>query len=72
MKPKRCEWKYGKQLLYTQVLKRKLGDPLKGAGRTAGAAAPVWGYIQKTPEPRPLPKAMQQERGAVLLDRRDR
>ena len=25
------EWKYGKQLLYTQVLKEKLGDLLKGA-----------------------------------------
>ena len=25
------EWKYGKQLLYTQVLKEQLGDILKGA-----------------------------------------
>ena len=30
------EWKYGKQLLYTQVLKEKLGDVLKGAQRARG------------------------------------
>jgi len=66
------EWKYGKQLLYTQILKEKLGDLLKGA---QGLAEPVerlhqFGdtfYSEEFLEPRPLLKAMQQERGAILL-----
>jgi hypothetical protein len=39
------EWKYGKQLLYTQLLKEQLGDVMDGAkGLTGihGAAASVW------------------------------
>ena len=66
------EWKYGKQLLYTQVLKEKLGDLLQG---TQGLAESVdrlhdFGdifYSEDFLEPRPLLKAMRQEKGAILL-----
>ena len=66
------EWKYGKQLLYTQVLKEKLGDLLQGAQGLAESVERLhqFGDIFYSPdflEPRPLLKAMQQERGAVLL-----
>ena len=46
------EWKYGKQLLYTQILKDTLGATLADAGGL---------------EPRPLLRALQAENGAVLL-----
>ncbi|MEH6591209.1 MAG: MoxR family ATPase [Halioglobus sp.] len=66
------EWKYGKQLLYTQVLKEKLGDLLKGAQGLAESVERLhqFGdifYSEDFLEPRPLLKAMQQEKGAVLL-----
>ncbi len=66
------EWKYGKQLLYTQVLKEKLGDLLKGAHGLAESVERLhqFGdifYSEDFLEPRPLLKAMQQEKGAVLL-----
>lgn len=66
------EWKYGKQLLYTQVLKEKLGDLLKGATGLAESVERLhqFGdifYSEDFLEPRPLLKAMQQENGAVLL-----
>jgi len=66
------EWKYGKQLLYTQVLKEKLGDLLKGAKGLAESVERLhqFGdifYSEDFLEPRPLLKAMQQERGAILL-----
>lgn len=66
------EWKYGKQLLYTQVLKEKLGDLLKGANGLAESVERLhqFGDIFYSPdflEPRPLLKAMQQENGAILL-----
>jgi len=66
------EWKYGKQLLYTQVLKEKLGDLLKGATGLAESVARLhqFGdifYSEDFLEPRPLLKAMQQEKGAILL-----
>lgn len=66
------EWKYGKQLLYTQVLKEKLGDLLQGARGLAESVERLhqFGDIFYSPdflEPRPLLKAMQQERGAILL-----
>lgn len=66
------EWKYGKQLLYTQVLKEKLGDLLQGAQGLAESVERLHQfsdifYSEKFLEPRPLLKAMQQERGAVLL-----
>ena len=66
------EWKYGKQLLYTQVLKEKLGDLLKGAQGLAESVERLhqFGdifYSEEFLEPRPLLKAMRQERGAILL-----
>jgi MoxR-like ATPase len=66
------EWKYGKQLLYTQVLKEQLGDLLQGARGLAESVERLhqFGdifYSEDFLEPRPLLRAMQQERGAILL-----
>ncbi len=66
------EWKYGKQLLYTQVLKEKLGDLLQGARGLAESVERLhqFGdifYSEDFLEPRPLLKAMRQEKGAILL-----
>ncbi len=66
------EWKYGKQLLYTQVLKEKLGDLLQGAKGLAESVERLhqFGdifYSEDFLEPRPLLKAMQQDKGAILL-----
>ena len=66
------EWKYGKQLLYTQVLKEKLGDLLHGAKGLAESVERLhqFGdifYSEDFLEPRPLLKAMHQPEGAVLL-----
>lgn len=66
------EWKYGKQLLYTQVLKEKLGDLLQGATGLAESVEKLhqFGdifYSEEFLEPRPLLKAMQQDKGAILL-----
>ncbi len=66
------EWKYGKQLLYTQVLKETLGDLLKGAKGLAESVERLheFGdifYSEQFLEPRPLLKALDQEEGAMLL-----
>ena len=66
------EWKYGKQLLYTQLLKEKLGDLLEGATGLAESVERLhqFGdifYSEDFLEPRPLLKAMQEDKGAVLL-----
>ena len=66
------EWKYGKQLLYTQILKEKLGDLLQGADDLGAAVERLHGfgdifYSEAFLEPRPLLTAMQQEDGAILL-----
>lgn len=66
------EWKYGKQLLYTQVLKETLGDVLRGAQGLAESVTRLheFGDIFYSPEflePRPLMAALQAEPGAVLL-----
>ncbi|WP_414979495.1 AAA family ATPase [Congregibacter sp.] len=66
------EWKYGKQLLYTQVLKEKLGDLLDGAQGLAESVERLhqFGdvfYSEEFLEPRPLLQAMEQPNGAVLL-----
>ena len=66
------EWKYGKQLLYTQLLKEQLGDVLEGAtGLTESMArlhrfGDVF-YSEAFLESRPLLKAMESENGGVLL-----
>jgi len=66
------EWKYGKQLLYTQVLKETLGDLLQGAQGLAESVQRLheFGdifYSEEFLEPRPLLRAMQEPNGAVLL-----
>ena len=66
------EWKYGKQHLYTQLLKEKLGDLLQGATGLAESVERLhqFGdifYSEDFLEPRPLLKAMQEDRGAILL-----
>ncbi|MEM5498530.1 MoxR family ATPase [Paraglaciecola mesophila] len=66
------EWKYGKQLLYTQVLKEQLGDVLRGARGLDESIARLHDfgdifYSQDFLEPRPLLQALQSEEGAVLL-----
>jgi MoxR-like ATPase len=66
------EWKYGKQLLYTQLLKEKLGDLLQGAEGLGESVERLhqFGdvfYSEEFLEPRPLLQAMEQEDGAVLL-----
>lgn len=66
------EWKYGKQLLYTQILKDKLNDILKGAEGLSASISRLHQFddIFYSPhflEPRPLLMALQQEKGAVLL-----
>ena len=66
------EWKYGKQLLYTQVLKETLNEVLQGAQGFAESVNRLheFGDIffsQEFMEPRPLLKALQEEDGCVLL-----
>jgi MoxR-like ATPase len=66
------EWKYGKQLLYTQMLKDRVEDILKGADRLEESMKRLHQYhdvffSMDFLEPRPLLRALQQEQGAVLL-----
>lgn len=66
------EWKYGKQLLYTQVLKEQIGDVLQGATDLHQSMERLHDFSdvffsQQFLEPRPLLKALQEEDGAVLL-----
>jgi MoxR-like ATPase len=66
------EWKYGKQLLYTQVLKEKLGDLLQGAVGLKDSIARLHEFddtffSEEFLEPRPLLKALWEPDGAVLL-----
>jgi MoxR-like ATPase len=66
------EWKYGKQLLYTQILKDRMGDTLSGTSGLDEAMAKLHGFSdlffsEQFLEPRPLLKALRQEHGAVLL-----
>ena len=66
------EWKYGKQLLYTQVLKRTLDEVLQGAKGFAESVRRLheFGDIffsEEFLEARPLLKALQAENGCVLL-----
>ncbi|MDY6835083.1 MAG: MoxR family ATPase [Chloroflexota bacterium] len=66
------EWKYGKQLLYTQILRDKLSDVIAGADGLAESMARLHQYDDiffstHFLEPRPLLKALQQDDGAVLL-----
>ena len=66
------EWKYGKQLLYTQVLKDKIGEVLDDTDDLETAMGRLNGFTdvffsEQFLEPRPLLKALQEDAGAVLL-----
>ncbi len=66
------EWKYGKQLLYTQLLKDKLAEMMQGAVGLAASIEKLHShddlfFSEHFLEPRPLYQALHQERGCVLL-----
>ena len=66
------EWKYGKQLLYTQVLKDKIGDVLHDEDNLQSAMLRLHDFTdvffsKQFLEPRPILKALEQKTGAVLL-----
>ncbi|MBI5257711.1 MAG: MoxR family ATPase [Burkholderiales bacterium] len=66
------EWKYGKQLLYTQLLKDKLAELMQGAVGLAASIEKLHThddlfFSEHFLEPRPLYQALHQERGCVLL-----
>ena len=66
------EWKYGKQLLYTQVLKDKLNDIISDTSGLESSIESLHNFddiffSDKFLEPRPLLKAVSDNEGAVLL-----
>jgi len=66
------EWKYAKQLLYTQLLKDQLGDLLQGAKGLRESMDKIHSYddlffSENFLEPRPLYQALHEETGCVLL-----
>jgi MoxR-like ATPase len=66
------EWKYGKQLLYTQILKDKIGSVIGEADGLVAALNKLHDFgdiffSEQFLEPRPLLRALQQPHGAVLL-----
>ncbi|WP_426614640.1 AAA family ATPase [Bradyrhizobium sp. McL0616] len=66
------EWKYAKQLLYTQILKDKLGEVLGGAQTLHDALNQLHDFgdvffSKEFVEPRPLLQALEQPGGCVLL-----
>src|SRR5258707_14035018 len=66
------EWKYGKQLLYTQILKDKINyvigdhDDLTMALDKLHAFGDIF-FSEEFLEPRPLLRSLQARHGAVLL-----
>ena len=66
------EWKYGKQLLYTQILKDRLGAALGEEPGLDAALERLHGFgdlffSERFLEPRPLLRALREPEGAVLL-----
>ncbi len=66
------EWKYGKQLLYTQILKEKIGLLVNEADTLEASFAKLGGFqdlffSRDFIQPRPLLQAMEQPGGSVLL-----
>jgi MoxR-like ATPase len=66
------EWKYGKQLLYTQILKDRMGETLADAPSMDAAMDRLHGmgdlfFSEPFLEPRPLMQALRQDDGCVLL-----
>lgn len=66
------EWRYGKQLLYSQILKEKIGDVI-GDAETLEASLSRLGdfkdvfFSRDFLEPRPILRALEEEGGSVLL-----
>jgi MoxR-like ATPase len=66
------EWKYGKQLLYTQILKDKLGETLRDTASLHDSLEKLHlvddiFFSERFLEPRPLLRALQEKQGCVLL-----
>ncbi|OJY73723.1 MAG: ATPase [Rhodospirillales bacterium 70-18] len=66
------EWKYGKQLLYTQILKDKLGETLRDTASLHDSLEKLHlvddiFFSDRFLEPRPLLRALREEQGSVLL-----
>ncbi|MFN0186982.1 MAG: AAA family ATPase [Aquabacterium sp.] len=66
------EWQYGKQLLYTQVLKERIGSLLEGTATLDAAMQRLdrfddLFFSRRFLEPRPLLRALEQTAGSVLL-----
>ena len=66
------EWKYGKQMLYTQILKEKIHQLIDGADSLDASFKKLAGFqdlffSREFLEPRPLLRAMEQTGGSVLL-----
>lgn len=66
------EWKYGKQLLYTQILKDKLGEEMRSVSSLKEALTRLDAiddifFSERFLEERPLLKALRHPTGAVLL-----
>ena len=66
------EWKYGKQLLYTQILKDKLGETLRNTASLHDSLEKLHlvddiFFSERFLEPRPLLRALQEPQGCVLL-----
>ncbi len=66
------EWKYGKQLLYTQILKDKMGEELRAYEGMDGALDKLnefddLFFSERFLEPRPLLRSLREPGGAVLL-----
>ncbi|MEW5946482.1 MAG: MoxR family ATPase [bacterium] len=72
------EWEYGKQLLYTQILKEKIDELIGGAETLAGAVERISSqeevfFSRRFVLPRPLLRAITAEkRTALLIDEVDR
>src|ERR1700684_2587308 len=68
------EWKYAKQLLYTQILKDKLGEVLGGAETLAGALDRLHDFgdvffSKEIVQPRPRLQALEEAAGCVVVER---
>ncbi|MFT3915413.1 MAG: MoxR family ATPase [Anaeromyxobacteraceae bacterium] len=66
------EWEYAKQLLYTQLLRDRIGDAVAGAGSLAEAADRIAGegnvfFSERFLLPRPILKAITADTPALLL-----
>ncbi len=66
------EWKYAKQLLYTQILKDKIGEVLGHTETLPEALSKLHDFgdvffSKEFIEPRPLLKSLEQPKGCVLL-----